>query len=276
MCVIITIEDGRIPSLDTLKDAESWNKDGAGIAWLKNGQVYFKKGLDLKSEEIHQILRKEKPKKAIIHFRIKSSGELVSELNHPFVISPESKTDLKGTANAVLFHNGTIHDADDHFKQCLFSGTLQMPDGYLSDSRIMAIMVSKFGPNFLNLYQHQKFAILDKSGIRKFGDWVKVKHNMCSNDNFIKKETETHLKAPWGTWCNKCYKYECDCKPVLPSAATDTHAEIEKWRQKYRDTKDPKEAAMILDKLDELESDDAANKIMEFYAQQDYGKYWPI
>ena len=49
----------------------------------------------------------ELPDEIVIHFRWASVGGVDADLCHPFPVTRKAETDLFGTAEAVLFHNGT-------------------------------------------------------------------------------------------------------------------------------------------------------------------------
>lgn len=272
MCVIICIEKGQIPSLQTLKDAQSWNDDGAGLAYVKEGKVFYKKGLELKAEEIHEILKTEKPKTAIIHFRIKSSGEKISELNHPFPVSAHAELSLSGVADKVLFHNGTWYSHDDKLQTAFFSGRItEIPDGPFSDSRTMALLCHYYGDSMFKLLNNQKVAILTPQGIKRLGDgWVKVKNNHCSNDSFIKKETEAHLVKP--SWCDEHKTFNCKAiahgTPKLIAPNADIDAKIEGLWIQYSLEKDPKAAAAIMDRIVALEEQQSGTNLLDDFNDQ--------
>jgi hypothetical protein len=183
MCVIILCET-EFPKLATLESAEELNSHGGGIAWIENGQVKYKKGI--KSKQIFEITKKINLP-AIIHFRIASIGGVNDELCHPFQINTQADTEVSGTCDSVLFHNGTWTDWKEMcMKAVVSSGNiLKFPSGQWSDSRAMAWLADKFGIDFLNLIDNSnKIAVLTPQGIRKFGRFIEVEKNLCSNDYF--------------------------------------------------------------------------------------------
>jgi len=190
MCVIILCEkESAFPSLATLESAEKLNPHGGGIAWLENGKVRYKKGINAK--EIFAITEKiQLP--AIIHFRIASIGSVVTELCHPFQINDEASTDIEGTCDGVLFHNGTWSEWNEFMMKAVISSNSPMPIGQWSDSRAMAWLANKYGSKFLQLIDtSNKIAVLTPSGIEKFGRYVEVEKNLCSNDYFEDRDYGT-------------------------------------------------------------------------------------
>lgn len=170
MCVIMAIE--RIfPDLKLLEMAEKENDDGAGIAWIQDGLVHWEKGL--KAKDIHKI-GKSTPAPWIVHFRLMSSGTMSKNLTHPFPITPKAGTHLKGTANSVLFHNGTLENDEQIMFAALSRNRNKIPEGEWSDSRVLAYAYYHLGEGILNFIGwSQKVAVLDKDlGICTYGYWA--------------------------------------------------------------------------------------------------------
>jgi len=219
MCVIINIENGQFPKLETLKEAENLNSHGGSIAWLEKGKINYQKGL--KAKKINKIINKRLipngVKTAIIHFRIASVGNVNPKLCHPFPISKEVKTDLKveNSKFDVIFHNGTVSNWEKMLIDSIQKNPAKIPQGELSDSRVIAFLLNRHGHGIIKDSVMNKFSILTKKGIVKYGSWVKVGDNDCSNDYFVKK-TSTFSKwdeddswygggyygKNYGTWIN--------------------------------------------------------------------------
>ncbi len=181
MCVIICCEN-EFPALATLESAESMNRDGGGVAWIENGKVRYRKGLN--SKQIFDLTKIIKLP-AIIHFRIASIGAVVEELCHPFPINTEADTDSYGEGDSVLFHNGTWSEWQEVCLRTITTKDIPFPSGKWSDSRAMAWLADKYGTNVLRLIPAgNKIAVLSPTGIRKFGSFVEVEKCDCSNDYF--------------------------------------------------------------------------------------------
>lgn len=185
MCVIINCVN-EFPSLATLESAEQMNPHGAGVAWVENGKVKYKKGIDLDAKKIFEMT-KTLPLPAIIHFRIASIGKIIPELCHPFPINENADLTLEGISDSVLFHNGTwsnwkkaIEDSISK-KQIPFS----LANQEWSDSRSMAWLADKFGVDILKrIPLGNKISVLTPKGIITFGKFVSVGKFSCSNDYF--------------------------------------------------------------------------------------------
>lgn len=214
MCVIAVYESN-YPSLEDLKSMESMNKDGSGIAWLENEKVHYKKGIDLKAKDIYDLIQEKQLKfPFVVHFRIKSSGSVCSELCHPFPISKKSSDKLENICDKVLFHNGTVYKYDDYMLTACLNSKIKVPDGELSDSKVLAYLCSYYGDNFLRLIGGtSRFIVFDRHGIKKFGEWVECSNGTCSNDNHVEKPKTNYS---WTNW-NK----ENDKKPELTQRDTE-------------------------------------------------------
>jgi len=190
MCVIINIENGDFPQLATLKSAELLNSHGGSIAWVENNKINYQKGINAKTinKIIEDRLKPNNVKIAIIHFRIASVGNVNKKLCHPFQISNKVNLDLivEDSKYDLLFHNGTITNWQNILIKFMQGNKLRIPKGELSDSRIMAFLINHNGHEFLKkLAENNKFSILTKNGIIKYGKWVKVDNVECSNNYFI-------------------------------------------------------------------------------------------
>lgn len=190
MCVIICIEDGKYPDYKTLKDAESLNSHGGSISWVDNGKISYHKGITAKkiNEYINKKLKPSQVKTAVIHFRIASVGAVNQKLCHPFPISNTVSTKLKvmDSDHDLLFHNGTISNWEGMLIKAIQGRIAILPKGELSDSRVMAYLINEVGHEFLAKLVGNSFTILTKKGIIKYGGWVDVGDNKCSNDYFVK------------------------------------------------------------------------------------------
>lgn len=201
MCVIINIEKGEYPKYQTLKEAEILNAHGGSIAWLQDGKINYQKGITAKKVNsiIEKRLKPNKVQTAIIHFRIASVGKVNKALCHPFPISSEVKTDLKVEDSKfdLLFHNGTVSSWESMLIESLQKHEGKLPNGELSDSRAIAFLLNRHGTDIIKDANFNKFSILTKKGIVKFGTWVKVDNNECSNDYFVKTDYEAQYLGYW-------------------------------------------------------------------------------
>ena len=201
MCVIMEFTD-TYPTKEILDSASTTNRDGGGMAWIDDakGVVRWEKGMHVNTEFILDTMEKEIIHLPIvIHFRIATHGAVDSPLCQPFALS-EGNDDLSSSGsdvNGVLFHNGVWADYSDYaLKVAMNRPDAKIPNGDLSDSRVMAWLVRYLGVNYLSMID-EKILVLSPQGILKFNDWTKVKMKVdksvndkeevevsCSNDYF--------------------------------------------------------------------------------------------
>ncbi len=202
MCIIVVCQD-KWPSEEELKNCFDANGHGAGMAWVDydKKQVVYEKGL----KDHHDILKiinsgKVKFFPAIIHFRIASSGGISDELTHPFPLTKDVPTALKGRAPGVLFHNGTWSGWSDKLLAGLSADPSgKIPDGEWSDTRALAWFVARGGAKMLNfLYNNinglkpDKIAVLTGKGeLMLKGEWERGMGFIASNTGFRWKRYHT-------------------------------------------------------------------------------------
>jgi len=154
MCVIAVSVKGKKFSKEDLKRMWNANPHGAGLAWIDGSQVNVIKGLmtfDCLLEAYENV-----PEGAIhaLHFRLRSAGEILPQLTHPFRIDAIDKQELRYTARQVLFHNGTVSDWRSLYFAVLSllrkrdrEKVLSMES--VSDTYVVALAVHKFGHQIL-------------------------------------------------------------------------------------------------------------------------------
>lgn len=165
MCVILIAEQER-PSPTMIEKAYQANSHGAGIAWREPGttdegapllneegepiiEVRWQKGLTLDQlqERVASV-----PLPFVVHCRIASCGGQRPELTHPFPIDEEVELYLNGsTTGDVLFHNGHWNKWKEVAVETAKSMGVRLPEGKLSDTRIMAWCAHHYGRNFIEL-----------------------------------------------------------------------------------------------------------------------------
>lgn len=184
MCIIFSSEnqDSR-PTLDELELAEKTNPHGAGIAWVEDNKVHFIKNLDLTAEDIDKVA-KTKLGPMVIHFRITSSGETTSSLNHPYPVETEDLNRLKGTAGTIFAHNGTV---DNYIWQRLLIDTDMgiLPSGPWSDTKALAYCMAFYNSkNILDVFESDnRFITLNSKGILdRWGSWEFMRKGLWSSN----------------------------------------------------------------------------------------------
>lgn len=154
MCVISRKPVGATISEETLKKMWDKNSDGGGFIGRLNANSPWvhKKGLmtyDEAKTEILPYLGEEA--EIILHFRIKSKGDINKEMTHPFEWSRNSKE------NRLLFHNGTVRLFTGH-DGCSDSSALAdllRPVGTKSAHKILTNLVKDNHGRFVSFVQKE-------------------------------------------------------------------------------------------------------------------------
>lgn len=184
MCVIIASPKGvKIPE-DILRESACSNRDGAGIAWIKDGKVHWIKGL-MKIDDVLKAYQSITGPHAI-HFRLATHGGNTPLLTHPFPITDQVRLDLKGSGFKLLMHNGVYSDWQDDLKASILSSGKACPEGPWSDTRGVAFIAKQHGDAILNLMGTSRYLVLsgDKAhAMSFFGDWHDYKDFIFSNKN---------------------------------------------------------------------------------------------
>lgn len=197
MCIILLCDE-KLPTLEDLRKSEKTNKDGGGIAWIENDKVHWIKGIT--ADQIYDLLQTGSIKKPfIVHFRIASIGKIEPSLCHPFPVEPNVSLEIEGMADKVLFHNGHWSEFSDTALKAVISSNKVFPEGSISDSRVLAWLASIYGESILNFIpSHNRIAILDKDGIRYYGDsWKNHNGILCSNDIPFESQAVMYYGNPY-------------------------------------------------------------------------------
>ena len=224
MCVIIEFSDNKPEEItkELLSNAESHNKHGGGIAWIEGDVVKWEKGMHVTAEYIDTLIKEKNIQQPfVVHFRIATHGAIDTPLCHPFALSPEVD-ELSSSGSdpiGVLFHNGVWSDYRAMALKTLTSRTdAKIPDGDISDSRIMAWLVRYYGISYLGFIQ-EKGSVLTPKGLIEFGSgWTDVKNVRCSNSNF-----ENTYSGNFGNW-----KSNVNNHGTVTSYYKDSKSEVEK------------------------------------------------
>lgn len=202
MCIAIVART-KFPSREFLECSLEQNQDGAGIAWIENGLVHWKKGLST-LEEIYEFEAKGPP--WLVHFRISTVGGKIAPLCHPFPVTPDCSTALEGAAEKVLIHNGHWSEWWEVEMRSLQRGEM-LPDEPWSDTKAMAHMGSIYGDGLFRLIASKpgnKIATMNNLGeIKTYGDWTEFKEEelLASNNPLSRSKTYFSKGATGNQYC---------------------------------------------------------------------------
>lgn len=102
MCIAIAKPADKELTKETLQTCWDNNSDGAGFMYNVNGSLKIKKGFFRFDDFWKSYSNSCQDKKAVVHFRIKTHGNIDVENCHPFKVNP----------GLAFVHNGVIHSVD--------------------------------------------------------------------------------------------------------------------------------------------------------------------
>ncbi len=144
MCVIAVSLKGHKFSEKDLRKMWDSNPHGAGVAWIeKRGQVKVMKGL-MTFDQLIEVYETVPEAMHVLHFRLRSAGEILPQLTHPFRVDAVDTQKLRYTAKAVLFHNGTVSDWRTLYIAVLSSFTKKERDKILGRCRTGGLCILQF------------------------------------------------------------------------------------------------------------------------------------
>jgi hypothetical protein len=148
----------------------------------RQGLVKYEKGfMDLESAK--RAYHRVNTLPHVCHFRKSSCSGVTPALTHPFIVSAESPIELEYSGNdPILVHNGVIGNWRDMFRNyCIAIG--RIPEGELSDTRVMAMMTDRLGEAIFEWYS-DKFVLMSWDDIQIFGSFVEQDGIKFSNNTY--------------------------------------------------------------------------------------------
>lgn len=163
MCIAIVQPAGCRIEERHLVNSFTGNPDGAGFAYVHDGQVqiakgYFKLEAFLNAyNTIHNAYGKEAP--VLAHCRIATAGAVDADNCHPFKI--------KGGA---MIHNGHLWSTPDNEKK---SDTREFSEIFYNILDLASVSTAVEGDDFLDIIGHDRMAFLYEDGQwTTAGDWT--------------------------------------------------------------------------------------------------------
>jgi predicted glutamine amidotransferase len=173
MCIIALKPAGIELSDDTIRNMWDNNDDGAGFMFADRGRVKVVKGLMKFNDFMAAYRRVGSHRKMVMHFRIKTHGDISPDLTHPFWIS-------KG--NLAMVHNGII------------SATSHIAERGESDTSLYAKILS-------HRYPDPRLALRDNAEIQRIESeigWSKLVFLDGKDNHIIVNEKS-------GDWVDGCW-----------------------------------------------------------------------
>ena len=174
MCVIIHKIENNTIDYNTIKKCYNHNPDGAGIAIRQGDQFVVVKGL-FNLTDVWDIIRYSMAAEMIIHFRIRSAGDINKAMTHPFDIG-NNINKLYYQSRNMLFHNGSNITCVDYKTNPSISDTYKLA--------VFLKNTDKLWENVLKIEEKKtqnKYVLIKDGNIIRFGKWEKHRDNWFSN-----------------------------------------------------------------------------------------------
>lgn len=205
MCTLAFCKERKMTFEEFLNCHES-NGDGIGIGFCSDGKQVYVKGF-MTFDEAWKAYQKLPDGPHVIHFRLGTAGAKSRELTHPFICSDDSELELSYRGETpILFHNGMIWKYEAYCKKHNIAINDRM-----SDTRMVAMMISKYGMKKAMQHFDGKFIVLHSGGRALMkGDFIYENGIYFSNTYY-----KYSFKRNW----NK--NYSCTVDDVYPKTGTN-------------------------------------------------------
>lgn len=98
MCLAIASKGPKITNLSHIENAFSSNSDGAGLAYVLDGEIVIEKGFFTARDTIEAYSKVPEGSAHLLHFRLGTAGKMNETNCHPFRVSK----------NLAFIHNGVL------------------------------------------------------------------------------------------------------------------------------------------------------------------------
>jgi len=140
MCIIVVKPESVDLSIDTIVNMWIHNPHGAGFMYEDDGNLKIVKGL-MNIKDFYDAYSSVRDRKLVIHFRIRTHGEISQELTHPFRI--DRKTGM--VHNGILPINPPKGESDTSFFARRLRESNQNIMGVLESRKVRQRMISRIG-----------------------------------------------------------------------------------------------------------------------------------
>jgi len=266
MCIAIYKPQGKILTRKALQNSFSANRDGAGFAYVDNGEVCMQKGF-FTFEKFMEAFEPHQDKQAIIHFRIATHKAVNGKNCHPWrvVTDDDGQPEIEGgeitepKKGLVFIHNGMISncnkdddlsDTGNFNKYVLQPLASDHPDFWLENhfKWLIEAAIGK-GNKLVFMDSNGEFRIFNsEQGVWDSGVWFSNKsyHNYGSDFFVLKSEEDEYLAKKSAGLIKEV------SRPALPAPSgqqTMTSAQQDALQQRLTS-----EGVEVIDSLDALDA----------------------
>jgi len=175
MCIILAKPASKEVSKETLLECWNSNSDGAGYMYNANGTLRIKKGF-FSFDSFYQSYKDSvvgRNRKAVIHFRIKTHGEVNKENCHPFNVN----TDVAFAHNGIISNVSTKDNKDFsdtwHFNEKILKPLVTKYPDILENPECQMLLDAFIGASKLAFLtaQDKMFIVNHEAGVFDDGVW---------------------------------------------------------------------------------------------------------
>jgi len=230
MCVVILKPKNIVISKDTLNKCWQANQHGGGFAFAHNGKIALFKSLDKKDfmKKLLSSMSRFPQENFIIHFRIRTSGNISMANIHPFVINK----------NNVFAHNGHISGFPNHAK---ISDTRFFQKAILSEMKLdienkaqMSLISMAIGQNNLMAFLNSsgKYSLAnEESGTWESGSWFSNMFWQPYKSYYYKDKEEAH-EFEYAEMLELNELNDCNFSEEQLQQAKEKEEELKEWKGK--------------------------------------------
>lgn len=254
MCIIAVVNSRRLTDSE-IENSFSNNPDGAGIGWVDSkGRNNFIKGI-MDLNEFKEIYKGVPKVPHVVHFRMSTSGGVQKELTHPMIVSEESNLYLEYRGEEpILFHNGIMARWEEELINYYIRTNKKIPGGHWSDTRLIAVMASSLGENFLSFKSMGKFALIMDGVIFTYGKYTKEDGVLFSSDTYKRIYTRYGSSYGYGTYgAGKIWRNGRWVEPDDAKKESEKTTKVEKETSIQEEINEYMEHQKLLDSFPEVE-----------------------
>ncbi len=207
MCIAVLKKEGMILTEQTIRNCWEANDDGAGFMYAEKGKLHIHKGY-FSLDKFLEAYEPHKNKLAVLHFRIRTHGNIDTDNCHPFVVDNNLAFVHNGTITGVSMHDNTKSDTW-HFNEQIIKELRKKYKSFFLDPIMQKLIKDSIGwSKLIFLNSKGQYSIVGESA----GTW----DSNCwfSNGSYkdLPKPVEVSKALPLGRTSNyqPNYSYKHD------------------------------------------------------------------
>ncbi len=232
MCIVTIKPKGhKLPKKNLLETCWENNDDGAGYMFVRDEQVYIRKGF-MKFDEFYEDFKSmglNRNDIIVFHFRISTSGGINSNNTHPFPLSahPKDLVQRFSSAPIAMAHNGILANDGTTVDGYTISDTMEFIIDTLSYPEVYENLNNKGVKKLLeDSITGSRIVVLRADGsYTLLGDGWRQKGGLIhSNDGYIKR---AYSRGGWRSYYSDFYSHYEKTDTKAKEVASEVKAVLE-------------------------------------------------